>query len=457
MDLIQTLAIFLVVVTIIVTVHELGHFLAARLSGMRVDIFSIGMGPRLLGYNCQTGWSFGTLPESWEPQGCTDYRISLFPIGGYVKIAGMVDESLDTQFLRSEPQPWEFRAKPRLAQAFVISAGVLMNFLLAILVFSGIALSQGKTIIETTRLGTVPPNSFAAQIGLQSGDEILAVDDVSVQNWNHFLELLTTEAIGETKQLTVRRAGKVLTLSLDSRELLRRLNESQSPDQLGFIPDAARVFVAGVLPGTPAEQAGLQPGDTILKADDQPIYSLQQLIATIKAHKSTPLPLTWKRGDQILQKIVTPDSSGKLGISITVVFTNIRHVQYSLPEAIGYGIDQTGKTIVLFFESIRQIFRGKLSVKETIGGPIRIAEMASQQAGLGIMAFLQFVAFLSITLAIINILPIPALDGGHLLLIVIEGIFRRELPAKIKIAIQQIGIALLLLLMVFIIYNDLTR
>ncbi len=457
MDIVQVIFIFLIVVTIIVTVHEFGHFLAARLMGMKVEIFSIGMGSRLIGYNCQTGWSMGPLPESWDPERCTDYRISLLPVGGYVKIAGMVDESLDTQFLHTELKPWEFRAKSKPAQALVISAGVLMNFALAILIFFGIALSQGKTIIETTRLGAVPPASFAAEVGLQTGDEILAVNGTPVKNWNQFLELLTTEDIGEIKQLQIRRNGEVLSLQLDSRKLLEQLNKLQSPDRLGFIPDAARVFVAGVLPGSPAEKVGLQAGDTLLQVGNANIYSLEQLITIVKAHKLQPLLLQWKRGNDTLAKVAIPDSSGKLGIQITIVFTHVRHVNYSLPEALSYGFAQTGKTIELFFESIWQLVRGKLSVKETIGGPIRIAEMASQQAALGMVALLQFVAFLSVTLAIINILPIPALDGGHLLIILIEGIRRKEISPKVKIAIQQVGVALLILLMAFIIYNDLSR
>lgn len=455
MDFLQTVLIFLLVVSIIVTVHEFGHFFAARLSGMRVDIFSIGMGPRLFGYNCVTGWSFGTLPAEWDPSLCTDYRVSLLPIGGYVKIAGMVDESLDTAQLKAEPKPWEFRAKPRFAQAFVISAGVLMNFLLAIGIFFGIALAEGKSIVQTTQIGYVAPESFGSKISLRPGDRILTVNGIAVQNWNHFLELLTIQDIGEDKVLEILRNGEKLQLTIPGKELVQALSEQQG--DLGIVPTSGAILIVNVLPESPAQRAGLQPGDTVVQIADQMVYSMEQFIDLVQSHPNTPLLFRIRRGAQEIEKTVTPDSTGKIGVHIIQTFSNVVHEQYTIGEALEFSFAQTGKTIQLFVDSIVQIFRGKLTVKETLGGPIRIAEIASQQAQWGIAAFLQFVALLSITLAVINILPIPALDGGHLLIIVIEGLFRREIPERIKIAVQQIGIALLLLLMIFIIYNDLSR
>jgi regulator of sigma E protease len=167
---------FAITIGILVFVHELGHFLAAKISGMRAEVFAIGYGRRLLGYNKINGFSFGPLPKDWDGQGHTDYRISMIPLGGYVKISGMIDESFDTEFAKSEPKPYEFRAKSTIKKMFVISAGVMMNLTLTVLILWGINYFQGKQIIDSTEVGFIQEESIADQAGFETGDIILSIN-----------------------------------------------------------------------------------------------------------------------------------------------------------------------------------------------------------------------------------------------------------------------------------------
>ncbi|MGE5804396.1 MAG: M50 family metallopeptidase, partial [Ignavibacteria bacterium] len=188
---------FAITIGILVFVHEFGHFAAAKLSGMRADVFAIGFGKRLFGWNKITGFTFGELPKDFNGEGNTDYRLSLLPLGGYVKIAGMVDESFDTEFANKEPEPWEFRSKPVHKKIFVITAGVLMNLLLALIIFWGANFFQGKQVIETTAIGYVEPNSTADSLGFKTGDKILSVNNKKVDNWNEFESEFLINSMGK--------------------------------------------------------------------------------------------------------------------------------------------------------------------------------------------------------------------------------------------------------------------
>src|SRR3972149_2208745 len=183
MEILQTILYFLLTIGVLVLVHEMGHFLAAVACGMRAEGFALGMGNRVLGWNKITRFTFGKLKDDVDLQGNTDYRIAAFPIGGYVKIAGMIDESLDTDFQGSEAQPWEYRAKPVWKRMIVISAGVIMNILLAIGIFWGINYVQGDSFMQTTEIGMVINDSPAAKAGLQPGDKILSINHKNIEHW----------------------------------------------------------------------------------------------------------------------------------------------------------------------------------------------------------------------------------------------------------------------------------
>jgi regulator of sigma E protease len=421
---------------VLIFIHELGHFLAAKLTGMRVDRFSIGFPPRAFG----------------KQIGDTDYCISWIPLGGYVKIAGMVDESFDTEFANLPPQPWEFRAKPMWAKMIVISAGVIMNLLLAIVIFWGIHYAQGAYLKESTTVGYVAEGSAAQKASVHTGDKILSINGKAIRHWDEIYNVIYLEKLGEDVTLQVERQGQPVTITIP-RENLNDLKE----EFLGIAPAPTAPMIRSVEPNKPADKLGLRSDDILVALADSPVAVDSQVIKIVKSHANKPLTVTWKRGEQIFTGTAVPDENGRLGIGIASSYTGpTTHIDYTLGQAFSESIKEIVQATTLFYTSFQQIVAGKTSMKESFGGPIKIAQFATQSAAIGISAFLRFMAMLSVSLAILNILPIPALDGGHLLLLLIETLIRREIPHKIRLAVQQAGFVLLLAFMAFVIYNDIT-
>jgi len=228
MEFLSNLFYFIVVLGILVLVHEFGHFIAARLVGMRAEVFSIGMGPRLFGFHKRLGFTFGNLPKDFEFDDNTEYRISLLPIGGYVKIAGMIDESMDKDFINREPQPWEFRSKKPWQKFIVLIAGVIMNFILAVLIFGTIAFFQGQTLLKTTTIGAVLPGSIAEQIGFKPDDRIVKINYKEIGSWNEAMEHLTFKQMGKVKEILVERNGQMITLNADGKKIIRAIADKKT-------------------------------------------------------------------------------------------------------------------------------------------------------------------------------------------------------------------------------------
>jgi len=455
MEFFSSLFYFGIVIGILVFIHELGHFLAARMSGIHTDTFAFGMGPRLFGYNRIDGFSFGKLREDWEGNGICDYRVCAFPIGGYVKVAGMVDESMDTDFADSEPKEWEFRSKNVFQKLFVLAAGVIMNILLAFFIYSGISIVEGKTILQTTTVGYVEEKSLAAQIGLIPGDEILNINNSPVKSWDEILEKLALEDLGDSRAIILNRNGEKITLDVDGKGILKALTGSIP---LGLSPESTYVVIGTVVSNSNAQKAGLANGDTILAINNEPINAFAELTSMLQKNKSGSVNLTWKHEQNVIDKSVEVDETGKIGFAPLITYkAPIKTESYGIAEAFTIGWEKTYGFGMMFINSVKQIFAGNISAKESLGGPIMIAKGAHDYAQLGIEAFLNFIAMLSITLAIINILPLPALDGGHIVFVLIEAVIRKELPLKLKIAVQNTGLILLLVLMAYIFYNDITR
>jgi len=433
MEILSTLFYFIITIGILVFVHELGHFLAAKLFKMRVDVFSIGFPPRAFG----------------KKIGETDYCVSWIPIGGYVKIAGMIDESFDTEFVNKEPQPWEFRSKPAWQKVVVLSAGVLMNILLAVGIFWGIIYHQGRIIHPVTQIGYVVPNSPAAKAGLQMNDRVLAVNGTAVQQWDDIETGLYAGGLSGDVTVQVDRAGSTVGVQVP-----HGLIPGLADERFGILPAGLVAVVGAVDRGKPAHAIGLQLGDTILAVNNVPV-SYGSLPEAIRANAGKEVVLRWARGEQHMEAKVTPTDEGRIGISLTAAYTGpVVHREYGLLEALPVSVKEVVMTSGLFLENIYQIVVGKVSLSKSVGGPIRIAQMANRSAESGIASFLGFMALLSVSLALLNILPFPALDGGHILFTVYERVFRREIPAKVKVAIQRTGFVLLLAFMAFVIYND---
>ena len=455
MEIISSLFYFIIVIGILVFIHEFGHFAAARLTGMRVDVFAIGMGSRLFGYNKTDGFSFGKLREDFDFDGTTDYRVAIFPIGGYVKIVGMVDESFDTEHAGKEPKPWEFRSKGTFPKAFAISAGVIMNFLLAILIYSGITFFNGKEYMATTEIAYVQSESIYEEMGFVAGDEVIKVDNENIETWNEFKEILIADELGASREITVLRDNREIVFNSDGGKILKSL---ANKEDFGLYPMHLSILISSVAADRPAEKAGILGSDELVSIANTKIVSSKQVVQVISSNKNKEIAIVVKRGEENISFNVTPDETGMIGIVLGNSYTGPRTFKdFSIFESVAEGWNTTVKTGGMFFDTFSAIFGGVLSFKQSVGGPIMIAKQASQSADMGLAPFMAFMAMLSISLAIINILPFPGLDGGHLVFIIIEGIIRREVPVKFKLVLTQVGLMLLMAAMAYIVYIDFTR
>lgn len=431
------------ILSILIFIHELGHFLAAKLFGVRVERFSIGFPPRLIG----------------KKIGHTDYCISAIPFGGYVKLSGLLDESLDAESMKGEPQPHEFRAKNTFQKLTIISAGVIMNFLLAIVILSGIFWFKGERIFPNTTVGIVPEQSLAAQIGLLKGDRILSINEHEIRSWNEIPSVLA-QNMGSDLRVVVERNGKLTELTLPaaavSMESLERFELYQLyPPRVGE-----------VLPGTPAAKSGLQNGDEIVSINGIQIPDWYAMTDIVRNNPEQPLEFSILRAGEMQQLTITPEKQverdkmgnisevGRIGIAPYIEF---EWNEIPLGQSIVKGTDRIITFLEMNIKGFGMLITGDVSAKEALGGPIIIGKMAGDIAKTGFINLLEFTAMLSAILAVINILPIPALDGGHLVIILIEGIRRKPISIKAKMRIQQVGMAILLALMVFIFYNDIVR
>lgn len=442
---------FVITIGILVFVHEFGHFAAAKLSKMRVDVFAIGFGKRLLGWNKLNGFTFGDLAKDWDGQGHTDYRLCLLPLGGYVKIAGMVDESFDTKFAAEEPKPYEFRAKSTPAKLFVITAGVMMNLTLAVLIFWGINFFQGKQVYRTTTVSNVEKGSIAADAGFQTQDKILSVNGKNVGDWDELVENLMLKNSSTDAKVELERAGEKLSLNIPRKIINQGL-------QKGFFlyPFPLQPVVEEVLKNSPAQDAGVKKGDIILYVNNTFIRQGEEVNKIVKANKDKHIPITLLRDKDTIRTTVKPSLEGIIGIThITAFSGEVEYRTYGFFGSITQAVVNVGQYTVLTLSTLKNVIVGKLAFNQAFGGPVKIAQYAARSADTGISTFLYFLAMLSLSLAIINILPFPVLDGGHFVIILIEGLIKREIPIKIKVAVQNTGFVLLLMLMAFIIYSDL--
>ncbi|MCE1165519.1 MAG: RIP metalloprotease RseP [Bacteroidetes bacterium] len=451
MEIISTIFYFLIVIGVLVFVHEFGHFFAARMTGMRAEVFAFGMGYRLLGYNKVTGFSFGKLREDAELGSHTDYRICAFPIGGYVKIPGMIDESLDKDFIKSEPQPWEYRAKPVWKRMIVITAGVLMNILLAFLVFYMLSIVKGKNLYETTEIGYVAKNSAAYEFGLKEGDKIQNINGSKIEYWDDVQSKLYIDNLGESIKIDLLRNGQPVTIQIP-KDKVGILGDKP----FGIYSAGIQTIINGVVSGKPAEIIGLQKGDEITYLAGEKITNPLKFVEVIKTNANRQIEIKYIRGGAESVSKITPSADSTIGADIVSKYTGVlKEKKYNVVSAVPHAFSEMYYYgVEVFFKSIAKVIKGDIPFKKAIGGPIKIAQASAQSAESGFFSFIGFVALLSMSLAVINILPFPALDGGHFMILLWEAIFRRPVSYKIQIALQNIGFILLIALMLFVIYND---
>ena len=458
----------LIALGILVFVHELGHFLAARLFGMRVDKFSIGFPPKIFG----------------KQVGDTEYVLGAVPLGGYVKIAGMVDESLDDGFAETEPQPDEYRSKPVWQRIVVITAGVIFNLVFAVMVYVGLKAAYGEEYIpaENVEAVYVDEGSIAYDMGLRTGDRLVAANGRPLVQFEDLYSPATLAA--DPLTLTVERGGREETFT-GPEQLLSKLNQDPAPgvgDPFGisFLP----ALIGGVQQDSPAGQAGIAPGDRVVRVDGQPIAFWTELPAAVTAAEGRAVPVQVARdlsagapengtrvgengGLAVYEVSLAPrydEVAERYLLGVTAPTADQLREEYGVArrdygpvEAVGAGAREMWANTAFQATAIGRLFTGREDVRQSVGGPVAIAKAAKQAADSGARSFWNLVAMLSIALALFNILPIPALDGGHLVFLLYEGITRREPSLKVKMWVQQAGFFILLAFMAFVIFNDISR
>jgi len=447
-----TILSFVVVLGVLIFFHEFGHFLIARLFGVGVEKFSLGFGPRLAG----------------KKIGRTDYRISAIPLGGYVK---MVGEEPDAEVEPSDI-PISFTHQHVVKRMLIVAAGPVFNILLAIFIFfvflSITGIDDIKPVIRQVQNG-----SAAQKAGLQISDRIVSIDDVRVEAWSD-IEEAVTESDGKTLTLGIDRNNSLLKVDI-TPELKRGtdlLGDSISYYDLGIsaLPELKAV-VGDVSAGFPAEKAGLKTGDQISAINGIPIENWRQMQSIISSSGGVELTIAVKRGDEVFEVNLTPqfvENKNQLGQVEKRYLIGISTRPVDIPEAdlvtkrlnpikaLVESLDRTYSICALTIRGVVKMIDGSIP-KENLGGPIMIAKLAGDQAKQGFGKLVQFIAFISINLAIINLLPIPVLDGGHLLFFSIEAVKGSPVSIKVREVAQQIGLFIILLLVVLVFYNDIFR
>lgn len=450
METLHTLFYFVVVIGVLVSIHEFGHFWVARKLNVKVLRFSVGFGKVL--------WSYQKNADA------TEYVVSAIPLGGYVK---MVDEREGD--VKPEDLPLAFNRQPLAARAAIVAAGPLFNLALAVALFWSVFVI-GETGLKPI-LGAVPPGTLAANAGFVEGDEIISVNDQVTPTWTEALGTLLTLALDGAARIDI--TVKMVDDSQQTKILLLGEQDQASPEvfyqHLGFTPWSPKLkpIIGQVLPNSAALAAGLKTGDRLISADGVALNDWQQWVDIVKKHPDQPIALVIERNDLRTSLTITPRSvqvqqhaEGKIGASVQIPEGLMASMtaEYALspwaaiPAAFTTTFDYSWATLKM----MARMLIGKASV-ENLSGPISIAQYAGQSASMGFTHFLKFMALVSVSLGVLNLLPIPVLDGGHLLFFLIEGIKGRPVSEKIQLLFQQVGIAMLVSLMALAMFLDVQR
>jgi regulator of sigma E protease len=423
---------FLFVLGVLVFVHEFGHYAVAKLFKVRVDVFSLGFGKRLIGFR----------------RGDTDYRISLLPLGGYVKMAG--ENPMETR----TGDPGEFMSHPRWQRFLIAIAGPMMNILFAFVVLAGLYtfhheyLASAKNPVDVV---SIQPGSPAEKAGLHVGDRIVRVQHIDNPDWEEFLIRVSINP-DQALPLKVLRGSQLLDLTL----VPATSNGNNREGEAGLDPPQV---VGMIEPGLPADKAHLQPGDVLLSVNGKPIRALEDLLRVLQAAKGDPVQLTLARDRKELTVPIagelvgspdTPEKRYRIGVSVMEVD------RLPFPIAVKAAFQECKNKTGLIFELVGKLLRAKNSIKQ-MSGPIGIMQISGEAARLGLPTLLQFMALISLNLAIFNLLPIPILDGGLMLMLLIEAVMRRDIKQEVKERVYQAAFVFLVIFAAVVIFNDVSK
>ena len=437
-----------------ILVHEWGHFIAARMFGVRVDVFSIGFGPRLF------GWKSGP----------TDYRVSALPLGGYVRMAGQDPSEIDSAHSTSVPgnekenpqlqgAPDELMSKPRWQRAIISFAGPLVNLVFPILLltvyFVAIGIPYPSYQDKPVQVTVVPENSPSAMAGLHSGDKVVVLEGEQNPNWEQAEKVLTKLTLNSKLSMEVEQAGvrRSLNVPVEQKDL-------EQPDRLlGFVP--IRPVLEDVAPGLPAQRAGLKENDLIAAVDGQKIQWWGEFTERVRGSNGKPVALDVDRNGQALHLVVTPQAAtNDRGETIYQIGVQVHEDTAYKRVAFGEGARYAGLVTVEKIKEtagiVGKLFSGRVSLKQ-LQGPVGISRAAGQAARKGPLAIISLMVLISVNLGILNLLPIPILDGGHILLLGIEGLLRRDMSLAFKERFVQVGLVFLLVVFAIVMYNDVVR
>ena len=429
---------FLLSLSILVILHEFGHFTLAKLFHTRVEKFYLFFDPWFSLFKFKKGE--------------TEYGIGWLPLGGYVKISGMIDESMDKEQMKKPPQPWEFRSKPAWQRLLIMLGGVTVNFLLALLIYVGVLYIWGEDYLptENVKYGIVV-DSLGRDMGLQNGDKILTIDHQKIENFNHILPDII---LNDRKSIQVDRNGQQVNISI-SHDVIPALIKGHAfiEPRIPFSP----FIIDGYTKDSPAKKAEVYPGDELLSLDGHEFLYYDEFVNYLKnLSGSRKVKLTLKRGTQLLEIPVVLNQKGMIGISRnTSNLFEFRHIHYGFLESVPAGIKKGVKTLSDYLKQFKLIFSPGTKAYESLGGFITIGNIFP-----GVwdwQSFWTLTAFLSIILAFMNILPIPALDGGHVMFLLYEVITGRKPGDKFLEYAQIAGMAILLALLLFANGNDIIR
>jgi regulator of sigma E protease len=433
MVILQNIWWFLVLIGIMILLHEFGHYWAARFFDVKVETFSFGFGPRLFGFR----------------RGETDFRFSAVLFGGYVKMVG--EQPGDEH--ASDPR--SFLGKPRWQRLVIAFAGPAMNIILAVAILAGLFMVRFPKLPSTPspEIGYVVPDSAAAKAGIQEGDRIVQIDDKANPVWE---DVAIKEVSNANRPLSV-------WIERDGQRKLIMLTPVMDPKTgVGFAGWGERneIEIAGIIADQPAAKAGLQPGDTIVSVNGQPIRSTPKVHDIVSSSGGNPVTLVYSRNGQTGTVTIKPalskaDGTEKWMIGVSVE-PRVVFVSLPFPQAIAESVRQNAKSATLIFQFLSGIVERRMSPK-SLEGPIRIAQLSGESAREGPTAYFGLLAMVSLNLAIFNLLPIPILDGGVILLLLVEMFMRRDLSLRVKEAVFKLGFVFLMAVVAFVLYNDISK